>query len=44
MRDQSTTDTDPIRCEAGLADGLRSGDAGLSKSNSSVHLQVGGVF
>jgi hypothetical protein len=41
MRNQSTTDTGPIRSETGLADGLRSEDAGLSKSNGIGYLQVG---
>jgi len=34
---QSTTDTDAIRCEIGLADRLRSGDGGLGKSSKSGH-------
>ena len=39
MRDQSTTG--PIRCETGLADGLRSEDSGSREPRSIGYLQVG---
>ena len=41
MRDQSTTDTDSIRCETGLADRLGSGDSALCMSDSDGELRLG---
>lgn len=44
MRDQSTTNTDPIWHEIGLADGLRLEDGGLYKSGNNGELRVGRIF